>query len=255
MRGHQHQLRRLLPSRLKPVARRGLDWFFNRRALSRFFKREHVLCIGDSHVGVMRHVRVPGVWFLAKPLTGATASGILNPVSATQSLATFTAQLSRARRWQHVLLQLGEVDCGFVIWHRAERHGLSIDEQLTYTLDSYVEFIEKVAAMGFRRVIVLSAPLPTIKDYTSEWGEIANLRQEVTASQADRTNLTLRFNMGLQKRCEANGVEFVDVTSGHFDASTGLIDQRFVRKVNPDNHLADGPYAQLISKELRELWP
>jgi hypothetical protein len=61
--------------------------------------------------------------------------------------------------------------------------------------------------------------------------------------------------MGLQKRCEANGVEFVDVTSGHFDASTGLIDQRFVRKVNPDNHLADGPYAQLISKELRELWP
>jgi hypothetical protein len=203
----------------------------------------------------MSHVRVPGYWFRAKVRVGATASGVLNPNSKTQALAAFTAWLHNARPWQQVLLQLGEVDCGFLIWHRAQRHGLSIDEQLAHTLDSYVTFIERVAAMGFRRVIVLSAPLPTISDYQDlpEWsGEVANLRRQVTASQVDRTNLTLRFNMELRKRCDAIGVVFVDATSGHYDSSIGLVDRRFLRAY-VDQHLATVPYARLISSELCRL--
>jgi hypothetical protein len=251
-------LRRLIPSPLRravaaPIAT-SIDCLFNRQIYARARKRTHVLCIGDSHVQVMRRVRVPGAWLRVKSLYGATASGVMNPNSATHSLSTFTKRLRRAKPWQEVLIQLGEVDCGFVIWHRAQRHGLSIDEQLAHTLDSYTAFIGRVVDLGFRRTIVLSAPLPTIGDYQSEWGEVANLRAEVTATQAERTNLTLRFNEQLRERCDAIGVTFVDVTTGHYDPSTRLIDRRFLRTTYQDHHLADRPYARLISGELRKVW-
>ena len=231
------------------------NWSFNRRIFARALRRDHVLCLGDSHVAILRKVQVPGVWFRVAPLGGATASGVLNPQSKTRSLSKFTAQLHRAKQWQQILLQLGEVDCGYLIWHRANRHGLTIEEQLAHTLDSYSKFIEMVSGMGFRRVIVLSVPLPTIRDLPSEWGgRVANLRKEVTATQVDRTNLTLRFNAELSERCNAIGATFVDVTTGHFDPTTGLVDPRFLRKSNLNHHLKYGPYARLISSELSQLW-
>jgi len=232
-----------------------VEWFFNRQSFSRVLRRDHVVCLGDSHVGAFRDVRVPGVWFRVTVVGGATASGILNPQSKTHSFTTFAARLGRAPRWQQVLLQLGEVDCGFLIWHRAERRGLSVEEQLTRTLDSYATFIARIASMGFRRVMVLSVPLPTISDLPSEWGgKVANLRKEVTATKAERTKLTLRFNSELCERCDAVGVTFVDVTTGHFDPSTGLVDPRFLRDTNLNHHLADGPYTELLSTELGRLW-
>jgi hypothetical protein len=227
-----------------------IDAAFNSRVLARLRRREHVLCIGDSHVRVMGEVDLPGAWFLAMPLDGATASGIMNPQSKTSSLERFDARLARGRPWQHVLVQLGEVDCGFLIWHRARRLGLSVDEQLQVTIDAYAQFIERVAAAGFRRVVVLSVPLPTIGDDPEQWGEIANMRKTVSVSQADRTALTLRFNAALQRRCEHLGVDFVDVTSGHLDAATGLVDARFVRATHHDHHLADEPFARLIARQL-----
>jgi hypothetical protein len=226
------------------------DWFFNSTGYARFRKREHVLCIGDSHVRVMSHVRVPGFWFRVISVEGATASGIMNPNGTAQAMPIFTSRLNRARSWQRVLVQLGEVDCGFVIWHRAERRSLSIDEQLAYTLDAYEAFIERLVASSFREVIVLSAPAPTISDDPVEWGDVANLRSEVSATQIARTDLTLRFNAQLKKRCAAIGASFVDITTGHMDERSGLIDARFLRTTPEDHHLADSPYAALISREL-----
>ena len=187
---------------LAPVQRVPADWLFERRLVARVLRREHVLCLGDSHVRVLGRVRVPGAWRHApSQLSGATASGVLNPNSTTRSLEVFSARLNRAKPWQSILFQLGEVDCGFVIWHRAERHGISVDEQLDLTVASYAAFLAHVAEMGFRRLVVLSAPLPTISDYPSQLAEVANARKEVTASMLDRTALTLRYNAALEARC------------------------------------------------------
>jgi hypothetical protein len=247
-----HLLRplRALRRRLQAISASGGDWLFNRRVLSHTLKREHALCLGDSHVTVMEHVELPGVWFRTKPLVGATASGVLNPRSKTNSLEKFTTHLEAAKPWQQVLLQLGEVDCGFVIWHRARRRNLAVEEQLTLTLDAYAKFIELVVSMGFRRVVVLSAPLPTIGDDPTRWGEIANLRKTVTASQAERTGLTLRFNEGLRMRCDALAATFVHITSGQLDPATGLIDKRFVRETR-DHHLADRPIRRTPGRRAR----
>ncbi len=229
------------------------DWLFRRRATALALKREHVLCIGDSHTQVLRHVSMPGVWFRVKSIEGATASGLPNPKSKTGALHSFNRALERAKPWHQVLVQLGEVNCGFVIWYRAQRHGLSVEEQFTQTISSYKTFISEVVGMGFRRTIVLSVPLPTISDDGAKWGKVARLRESVTATQAERTDLTVRFNTELDERCGTIGASFLDVTSGHMDPATGLVAPRFVRE-SDDHHLADRPYAELISRELAALW-
>jgi hypothetical protein len=249
-------------TRLRLLVRRNVlalrDWLieaaFDARPLARLRRREHVLCIGDSHVRVMSRVRLAHAWFLPVPLDGATASGIANPQSKTSSLQRFTERLARARPWQHVLIELGEVDCGFLIWHRAKRRELSVDRQLEYTIDAYASFIERVAAMSFRSVSVMSVPLPTIGDDPESWGEVANMRKTVTVPQTERTALTLRFNAALERRCAVLGVPFVDVTTGHLDPGTGLIDGSFVRATHHDHHLADAPFAALIGRQLAERW-
>jgi hypothetical protein len=129
----------------------------------------------------MRQVAVPGHSLKPFFVDGPTASGVSNPNSVTRSMALFTRRLERAKLWQHVLVQLGEVDCGFVIWHRAERHGISVDEQLERTQGSYVAFLANVLEMGFPHVVVLSAPAPTITDERGEWGAVPK-RSEVSAS-------------------------------------------------------------------------
>jgi hypothetical protein len=247
----RRKARRTLRQRGKPYA----EWLFNSHTIARLRRREHVLCIGDSHVTALHRVEVPGVWFWVDGIAGATASGVLNPNSSTRSGAIFKQRLRRAKRWQQVLLQLGEVDCGFVIWQRAQREGLSVEQQLAVTLDSYESFIRQVLEMGFARVIVLSAPLPTIGDLASEWvGPVASARKEVKATQLERTRLTMRFNESLAERCEGLEVVFVDATSRQLDPSTGLIDSRFLRATNLDHHLATKPYARLISERLAPLW-
>lgn len=231
--------------------RAGRFWSFNSAAMAGTRRREHVLCLGDSHMEVMRHVHVPGVRFRVVAVPGATASGANNPNSKTQALPIFLRALQRAKPWQHILMQLGEVDCGFVIWHRAGRHGLSIDDQLQETLASYGELISRVAGYSEHAVLVMSAPAPTITDEPHDWGQVANFRREVGATQAERTLLTLRFNKGVEQLCGRLGAVFIDATTGHINDRTGLLSQEFRRRASKDHHLASRPYARLIS----EVWP
>jgi len=193
---------------------------------------------------------MPGVWFRTFMVQGATASGIENPNSATNASTLFTERLARAQTWQHVLVCLGEVDCGFVIWYRSERHGLRIDDQLDATLNSYITFLRRIEERAFASLSVLSAPLPTITDHPSQRGEVANLRKEITATQRERTDLTLRFNHELQQRVANENIVFIDSTSSQLDPQTGTIDRSLVRG-ELDHHLRDEPYAALIARAFR----
>jgi hypothetical protein len=247
-------VRRFMVRISRGIRRRFWDWVINRRAICLALRRDVVLCIGDSHVAVFADVEIPGVWFRPYVIGGATASGILNPNSQTESFKLITARLERARHYQQILLLLGEVDCNYLIWHRAQRIGLSVEEQLNLTLSSYTGMIDRIVRQGFSRVLVLSAPLPAIRDSTIAEGRIARLRSQVKVSRLERTELTQRFNRELERRCHEIGAVFVDVTSAQLDPRTGVIDPRFVRE-NPGNiHLARGPYSKLISDQLQRLF-
>jgi hypothetical protein len=214
-----------------------------RRARFRLSRRTTVVCLGDSHAEVFEHVDVPGYAFDVYMVEGATASGVENPNSKTQAGTQFRARLAKARRDQPVVVLLGEVDCGFVIWYRAQRHGTSADEELARTVGGYASFLADV-----RPTVVVSAPPPTIVDGQT-WGDVANARSEIAASQRERTELTLRFNDAVRDVCAREGIAFCDVTPRML-GDDGLIAERF-RDADPlDHHLDSARYAELLAPAL-----
>lgn len=248
MRGRrlQRRLRRSAQLRAGPVLR----WAFNNRLVAGLSGRSHVLCIGDSHAQVMGFVRVPRTWIRVVCVEGATATGICNPESTTEARQIFDRHLKQMKPWQQLLIMLGEVDCGCAMWRRASREGISVRAQAEETLDYYEAFLRSVTDLGIAGVYVLSVPLPAIDVPVA--GDVTEARMEVTASQRERTCLTLDFNLRLRERCRAMGLSFIDVSDGLIDPATELIREEFVKRPRTNQHLCWGPYARLISGRLRE---
>jgi hypothetical protein len=225
-----------------------MRWRFNRRGWAR--DRRRIIALGDSHLEVIDRYVAPRVTALFDLVIvhGATAQGMVNPSSSTHALQLFQTRLDRASRWQTVLLELGEVDCGFVIWYRAEKLGITVDDQLEVALSNYLRFIDHQVASGFD-VWVMSAPLPTIGD-TQDWGEVANLRRMVAVSQSDRTELTVRYNDRLRHACLERGVRFINVSSEQLNPATGIIKREFAHSNRLDHHLDDSAWGDAIIREL-----
>ena len=120
---------------------------------------------------------------------------------------------------------------------------------LTLAVDQYANFIKKIHALG--KVIVVSAPLPTIPD-ENQCGDVANLRKEVKATQRERIQLTLDFNHRVAQACAAEGASFVDLDAFSLD------ENRLVKKellnINPcDHHYNPLAYARLLVSELERV--
>lgn len=196
-----------------------------------------MLGVGDSHVQVFEEIRRLGLRSDASLevcfVDGASALGIANARSSTAAIATFSARLDRARVWQRLYFQLGEVDRGSAIWKRAARHEEPVSAQLVRSISNYATFLGGLADRGLTDISVISVPLPTVRDYWANAAQVAARRADVTASLEDRTALTLEYNALLSRHCETVGFPFIDVTPELLDASTGLIDRRAPRPWRP----------------------
>jgi hypothetical protein len=213
-------------------------------------RRVHV--IGDSHVRVFFRP----IWKLYFPVTrfdvcrvsGATASGLTNPNSQTNAYGTFREKLRSVGRDERLLLLLGEVDTGFVIWYRAEKYGTGVEAMLDRAVDAYTGFIDEARVV--RNLAVISTPLPTIRDGT-RWGEVAKKRSQIETTQRERTALTLEFNRRVGAFCRERDVTHLDLDA----ASLG--EDGFVRGslLNPDprdHHYEPTAYARLLRRPLEE---
>jgi hypothetical protein len=227
---------------------------FNSLALARETRRNHVVCLGDSHLFVFRDdlpqenvaKRLPH-WFDPCIVVGATARGLLNPFSRTNALNIFRRRIELAEPWQPVVFQLGEVDCGFLIWYRSEQDGDSVDAELNRSVEGYLAFLAEVRACGFEQLIVLSAPLPAV-EHDHEWVGPTHARRSIAVPQRDRTELTTRFNGAMARH--AGDYAFLDVSSSTRDDATGLIKAEFVSADATDHHLAAEPYSRVIAEQL-----
>ena len=81
---------------------------------------EEVLILGDSHAKVFRYpmlrFRLWQKYLNVVSVGAATASGLENPNSKTQAFQQFDRALGTTRA-KKVVVMLGEVDTGFVIWY------------------------------------------------------------------------------------------------------------------------------------------
>lgn len=208
-----------------------------------------VLVIGDSHAEVFYEKilqdKFPYIWFDICSVGGATISGLSNPNSQTNSLKKFISFIKAYDKRSLVLVLLGEVDTGFVIWYRAAKRSQSVDEIMNKTLDNYKNFLNNV--YDYHHVSVISAPLPTIRD--GDRGEVADLRSEVKASLYDRTNLTLKLNDKMEKYCLEKGYYYLSLDKECLGENQLLNDN--LRNSNPaDHHYDKKKYAVLLYPKL-----
>lgn len=133
---------------------------------------------------------------------------IVNPNSKTNALRKFKTKIKNISKKDYILLLLGDVDCGYLIWYRAQKYDMSVASQLETSLTNYFKFISWLMERGWdHHIIVCSAPLPTIYD-DQPLGEITHARRYVQTKIHDRTNLTLQYNDRLNRFCVENNLLF-----------------------------------------------
>lgn len=212
-----------------------------------------VLVLGDSHVRVFEHWwfmwALPRVRWCINYVPGATASGLYNPKSITQTYARLMQSLSDANDgW--AILNLGEVDTGYGIWVRAERHGHDPRQLMAQAAQNYERFIAEVAAK--QPLIVLSAPLPTLPDTFVAGDDVLSRRKAVERSQRERTELTLAFNQRIAQACAALGVHYLSDEAVSLGAD-GLVKPEWLKRESPDHHYDRKTYAQWLARQLKPL--
>ncbi len=96
-----------------------------------------ILVLGDSHCDIFRYCNIKqnDIYFDVHNVGGATAQGSVNPNSNTNALNIFRNKIHKINKtdYKYVIINLGEVDCGFVIWYRKKKYNISTEEQLKIT--------------------------------------------------------------------------------------------------------------------------
>ncbi|MDO6566329.1 SGNH/GDSL hydrolase family protein [Alteromonas sp. 1_MG-2023] len=218
------------------------------------FKKKKLLVLGDSHAEVFR-TKVISSSLLDRYnvrlelVHGATISGIENPNSKTKALPIFQ-KAYELHKPDLVIILLGEVDTGFVLWFQSEKKSRPIGEMLDLCVEKYIKFID--SHMGKDKTVVISAPLPTIKD-AQDWGEIANARKEVRATQLDRTALTIELNKKIEKYCVTKGLIHVNLDPICM-GDDGTVSKILLNEDANNHHYDNNVYAHTLLKELNKIF-
>ncbi len=218
----------------------------------RLFKaKKKLLVMGDSHVSVFNHKILKKALISYKltalPVGGATVSGLENPNSKTQALPLFMAKFEQIEP-DITVLQLGEVDTGFVIWYRAEKYQAPVVEMMDKAISNYKNLIVDLSQKS--QVVCISTPLPTIKD-DQTWGEIANARKDIVATQKERTDLTIRFNKAIEKICADEKVHYINLDNESI-GDNGVVADYLLNSDLLDHHYAQDIYATMLANKLNE---
>jgi len=223
------------------------------RTLHKRIASQYVVVLGDSHAQIFGHdllrILFPSKIFDVCSVGGATVSGLDNPNSKTGALETFRMKLETAPNGSRVIVMLGEVDTGFVIWYRAEKYGESVEAMLKKAIDNYSAFISEIST--HHKPIVISTPLPTITD-NNDWGEVANVRKEVSVDQFVRTRLTLKFNTAVKAWCLEHSVPYLDLDTESL-GEDGLVTPMLLNHDHRDHHYDPKKHIRLIVPKLRSV--
>ncbi len=208
-----------------------------------------ILVLGDSHSPIFNHElfkeKFPDVFFKVVTVVGATASGLENPNSLTQAYPIFRKAIDESAA-QQVIIMLGEVDTGFVIWYRAQKYQESVASMMDQAIDSYSRFLLELTVRF--DVLCISTPLPTIQD-DNDWGDIANARREVTASLLERTALTLKFNRTMQAFCTQNGIRYIMLDDSSL-GENGIVKADLLNSDRSNHHYDPEQYFHLLADGL-----
>lgn len=212
--------------------------------ISTKLQKESILVLGDSHAKVFNHIHkehlLPGVEFNVVSVGGATAQGACNPNSKTNALSIFKENLASKKKHDKVMIMLGEVDCGFVIWYRKEKYNTSVEEQLNNSVSKLFEFIQNEVRSRYapEQITVIGANLPTLFDHRNVLNEVANKRKDVKTGIRERTDLTFKYNTILKNESMKRGYKYIDIIEETLNLDTMLVDKKYLHENENDHHLS-----------------
>ena len=216
-------------------------------------QKKSILVLGDSHTGVFNHINkkrlMPDVEFKVVTVGGATAQGACNPNSKTNALAKFRQKLSSEKKHDGVMVMLGEVDCGFVIWYRKEKYNTSIEEQLDNSVTKLFEFIDNEVRTKYdaEQITVIGANLPTVFDHVMHG---AKVRRDFNGlgTLKERTQLTLMYNDSLKNECIKRRYNYIDIVNETINPTARVVDKQYLRPNERDHHLSEAKTALFWKK-------
>lgn len=212
-------------------------------------------CFGDSHAAVFRGLNHTA-WagnrrFRTVAVRGATAYGIGNPNSKTNALQVFQDRLKKVPQSRIVIFMMGEVDVGFLSWLRAKKNGMNPMACMEEAWRRYTNFLTDVK-QTHPRLVLCSVPLPTIGDDELH-GDVANARREISATQLERTAMTLEFNRRLKEWAAESGVDYMDFDPYALDKETMLVKRELLNKNAADHHYETEAFHLLIGNVINKL--
>ncbi len=218
-----------------------------------------VLFFGDSHtrcyISQGADLVQEELDFTTCVVDGATAQGAVNPHSKTKALSSYRAVLKKRinEAFDYFGIMLGEVDCGFVIWHRAKKYKKTVSSQIDLAVGNLETFLNEDVEKNFtkKQIVVVGATLPTIQD-NADIKVLKGARGSVTANLSQRMNCTFRYNEKLKKMAESNGYRYFDVSEETLDKPNNRVYPRFLRSDPEDHHFNSKAAGPLFADKFKE---
>lgn len=215
-----------------------------------------VYCLGDSHARVFDNIQerhlLNGVTLDVTWVLGATALGLANPNSRSNALVDFRKALRGVPRDAPLVVLLGEIDCGYLIWYRADKYGHDVREEFEASLATYTGFLTELQHGGRSSIIVAVVPPPAVEDY-ADWSGLDNARKHVKATLGERTRLTQEYNDRLRDWAHAHGAQVLDYESDVLDADSGRIRPELMHDDPLNHHLHRERFPEVVAARMREL--
>ncbi|MEI6124940.1 MAG: hypothetical protein WCQ99_00155 [Pseudomonadota bacterium] len=217
-------------------------------------------CLGDSHAMVFEYIAhtYTGMFRATKfkfcIVQGATNLGLANPHSQTQAFPIFKKYIAEEIDFRDtVLFILGEIDCGFVIWYRAQKYGLAVEKQFNESKQNFFTLINLAKQKVGKKIILCDVPLPTLHDNQKVMGEVANKRLEVKATLRERTDLTLRYNDEIHTFAARDGLQCIQYQNEILDQESKTVSEKYLSKDPRDHHLSNENLSVLLAAKLQQL--
>jgi hypothetical protein len=208
--------------------------------------------IGDSHTSIFDGYTGDEYFFDQTRVHGATARGSANPKTKTNSLELFREGL-KDKKADKVIVGLGEVDCGYIIWWQNKFKQKSLEDALNESMDGLFKFVkEEVESIYKADEIVIMAVIPPVIEDNTNSKFLEGRRAEVNPSIDERLALTNLWNTKLAKRCKDLGYHCINMNSELLD------ENRRVKKEyrNPDqwnHHLWESSTIQVALNKLKDI--
>jgi hypothetical protein len=217
--------------------------------------RQTLTGIGDSHLMPLETVRrerlLPRTRLLTTAIGGATASGLTNPNSLTQALPRFRAATRLLRPGMPLLVCLGEVDAGFLVFLTAERDGIPAARCADTAFARYCEFLDREVLRRGATLYMLSVTPPTVEDYRT-WRGLRGQRRDISATWDERAAMTRYWNARSAKWCDEVGAHWLDLVPSIADVDTYRVRPEWLNSDREDHHLEPTKHARLLARVLAD---